>query len=332
MHEHPILMISDTKNEAILVIGALGQIGQELTEALRKTYGVEKVVAADIRTPDHIDPPFVYLDVLDKSAIINIIQKHQIKIIFNLAAILSAKGEKDPQLAWKINMDGLLNTLDAAIHTDIRQIFWPSSIAVFGPDSPKTNTPQHTIMNPNTVYGISKLAGERWCEYYANKYGLDIRSLRYPGLIGYKSLAGGGTTDYAVDIFYAAVKEGTYTSFLSANTILPMMYMPDAIRATLSLMKAPRENILIRSSYNIGGISFSPAELTVAIQQYIPGFSCNYQPDFRQEIADSWPDKIDDTHARKDWDWQPEYDLHAMTKDMILHIQEKSQRNALSKA
>ena len=321
-------MISDTTNETILVIGALGQIGQELTEALRLTYSDNRVIAADIRTPEKFVPPFVQLDVLDKSALISIINKYEVKVIFNLAAILSAKGEKDPQLAWKINMEGLLNSLDAARETDIRKIFWPSSIAVFGPGSPKINTPQHTVMDPNTVYGISKLAGERWCEYYATKYDLDIRSLRYPGLIGYKSLAGGGTTDYAVDIFHAAIEKGTYASFLSADTALPMMYMPDAIRATLMLMQAPKEKIRIRSSYNVSGISFTPAQLAHSIQQFIPDFTCDYEPDFRQKIADSWPNQIDDTAAKQDWDWQAQYDLKAMTKDMLSNIQ----KSALSEA
>ncbi|MEM6804924.1 MAG: NAD-dependent epimerase/dehydratase family protein, partial [Bacteroidota bacterium] len=239
------------------------------------------------------------------------------------------KGEEKPQLAWQINMDGLLNSLEAARETGIRRIFWPSSIAVFGPTSPRTHTPQDCIMDPNTVYGISKLAGERWCAYYTEKFGLDIRSLRYPGLIGYKGEAGGGTTDYAVDIFHEALKSGRFTSFLKEGTYLPMMYMPDAIAATLRLMEAPREQLSVDSSYNLAGISFSPEEIAGAIQQHIPHFSMDYAPDYRQAIADSWPKSIDDAVAQKDWGWEIQYDLQSMVKDMLFHLKQRYNQVAL---
>ena len=313
-------MITSTQNGKILVIGALGQIGQELTATLRSTYGVSRVIAADIRLPEHPDERSVRLDVLDRDALLQLIEEHQIEVIFNLAAILSAKGEQEPQLAWRINMEGLLNTLEAARIKQLHRIFWPSSIAVFGPGSPKVNTPQSAIMDPTTIYGISKLAGERWCVYYAEKYGVDVRSLRYPGLIGYKSLPGGGTTDYAVEIFHEAIQSNTYTSFLSAPTRLPMMYMPDAIRATLQLMEAPSSAIQVRSSYNIQGISFSPEEIGAAIQAHLPDFQLAYAPDFRQEIAESWPQLLEDDAAQRDWGWKAEYDLEKMVIDMLKHI------------
>jgi len=316
-------MISETKTKKILVIGALGQIGKELTEALREKYGVANVLASDIREPDLDIAPYTLLDVLDKEALISCIRENEIGIIYNLAAILSAKGEANPQLAWHINMEGLLNSLEAAKVTGVKRIFWPSSIAVFGPGSPKKHTPQNCVMDPNTVYGISKLAGERWCAYYGEKYGLDIRSLRYPGLIGYKGVAGGGTTDYAVDIFHSALNSGSYTSFLSAGTYLPMMYMPDAIHATLKLMEAPKESLSVDSSYNLGGISFSPEEIAEAIREHLPDFEIKYDQDYRQVIADSWPNSVDDTTARKDWGWQMKYDLESMVKDMLFHLKER---------
>lgn len=316
-------MISETTTEKILVIGALGQIGKELTEALRKKYGSECVIASDIREPDFDNAPYLKLDVLDKAALIDCIEQNQVKVIFNLAAILSAKGEENPPLAWKINMDGLLNSLEAAKTCGVTRIFWPSSIAVFGPNSPRVNTPQHCIMDPSTVYGISKLAGERWCAYYSEKYQLDIRSLRYPGLIGYKGNAGGGTTDYAVDIFHEALKKGSFTSFLSSETHLPMMYMEDAIRATLQLMEAPKESLSVDSSYNLGGISFSPREIAAEIQKHLPDFTIAYEADYRQEIADSWPKSIDDSVAQRDWNWQMKYDLAGMVADMLLHLKKR---------
>lgn len=310
------------KQGKTLVIGALGQIGQDLLDALYKKYGVDQVIAADIRHPNTpMAGPFRVLDVMDRSALFELIEKDHIKRIYNLAAILSAKGEQNPMLAWDLNMTGLLNTLEAARETHLEQIFWPSSIAVFGPNSPKDHTPQYCTKDPNTVYGISKLAGERWCEYYHQKYGVDVRSIRYPGLISYKAEPGGGTTDYAVAIFHEALKKGSYTSFLNKGTYLPMMYMPDAIRATLQLMDAPVENIKIRSSYNLGGISFAPEELAAEIQKHIPHFQCSYEPDFRQKIADSWPSSIDDSRAQQDWGWEIEYDMVRMTADMLGHLE-----------
>ncbi len=310
------------KEGKTLVIGALGQIGQDLLDALYTKYGVDQVVAADIRHPQTPTAgPFRVLDVMDRSALFRLIEEEDIRRLYNLAAILSARGEQNPALAWDLNMVGLLNSLEAARETQLEQIFWPSSIAVFGPHSPRANTPQYCTMDPNTVYGISKLAGERWCEYYAEKYGVDVRSIRYPGLISYKAAPGGGTTDYAVAIFHEALKHGQYTSFLCKGTYLPMMYMPDAIRATLQLMDAPKESIKIRSSYNLGGISFAPEELAAEIKKHIPHFRCSYESDFRQKIADSWPGSIDDSHAQKDWGWEIEYDMAAMTADMLAHLE-----------
>lgn len=304
-----------------LVIGALGQIGSELLDALYELRGVDQVIASDIRFPSSpIKGTFEKLDIMDREALIALIHQHDIEEVYNLAAILSAKGEKNPLFAWELNMTGLINTLEAARTTSLSRIFWPSSIAVFGPNSPRDMTPQFCPMDPSTVYGISKLAGERWCEYYALKYGVDVRSLRYPGLISYKSLPGGGTTDYAVDIFHEAIKHAQYTVYLSADTSLPMMYMPDAINATLSLMEAPVEQIKLRSSYNLAGFSFNPSELVAEIQQHLPAFTCDYVPDFRQAIADSWPDSIDDARAREDWGWKPTFDLAKMTQDMLANL------------
>jgi nucleoside-diphosphate-sugar epimerase len=317
-------MTKNTTREKILVIGALGQIGQELIESLRENYGQDQVIASDLRPAERVDmPAYVSLDVLDKAALYRFIESENITTIYNLAAILSARGEQHPAKAWEVNMGSLFNTLEATRETSVNKLFWPSSIAVFGPHSPAQHTPQHTIMDPNTVYGISKLAGERWCEYYAERYGADIRSLRYPGLIGYKAIPGGGTTDYAVDIFHQAIQHGTYTAYLSPATHLPMMYMPDAIRATLQLMDAPSDRIRIRSAYNLAGFSVSPEQLAEAIRAHLPQFSCDYAPDFRQQIADSWPDSIDDTEARQDWGWQPEFDLKGMVADMLMHIHQK---------
>lgn len=306
-----------------LVIGALGQIGSELVEALYLQEGAENVIASDIKSPESIrlQGLYVQLDVTDKEMLYDIIKTHNIGVIYNLAAILSAKGEQNPLFAWQLNMDGLLHTLEAAREIDcLKKVFWPSSIAVFGPNSPTHNTPQNCIMDPNTVYGISKLAGERWCEYYAQKYGVDVRSLRYPGLIGYKSAPGGGTTDYAVDIYHFAVQNKSYKCFLTEDTYLPMMYMDDAIRATLSLMAAPIEKIKIRSSYNLSGMSFSPKEIMEAIKIHYPKFECTFEADFRQKIADSWPRSVDDSEAKKDWGWEVQYKLNTMTQIMLENI------------
>ena len=291
-----------------------------MTEELRDKYGTTNVVGSDIREPESSDGPFEVLDVLDVERLTSIVEGHGITEIFNLAALLSATAEKNLAFAWKLNMDGLFNTLELARNGKIEKLFWPSSIAVFGPTTPKDNTPQDTIADPNTVYGISKLAGERWCDYYHQKFGVDVRSVRYPGLIGYKSMPGGGTTDYAVDIFHQALKTSSYTCFLRENTTLPMMYMPDAIRATVQIMEEPAEKIKVRSSYNIAGISFSPAEIAEAIGKEIPGFKMSYDIDFRQGIAESWPRMIDDSRARSDWGWNHEYDLEAMVKNMLENL------------
>ncbi|PUZ25271.1 NAD-dependent epimerase [Chitinophaga parva] len=311
------------KKDKILVIGACGQIGVELTLALRKMYGDNNVVASDLREEHELlkgSGPYVSLDVMNKEMLHVLVIRHNITQIYLLAAILSATGEKNPLLAWHINMQSLLNVLDIAKEEGIDKVYWPSSIAVFGPNSPKTETPQHTIIEPTTIYGISKFAGERWCEYYNHRYGIDVRSLRYPGLISYKSAPGGGTTDYAIEIFHDALESKSYNCFLKEDTYLPMMYMPDAIRATIELMEAPKENIKIRSSYNLGAMSFSPKEIAAEIGKHVPGFRISYEPDYRQQIADGWPGSIDDEAARKDWGWKHEFDLEKMTVDMLKNL------------
>ncbi|RYY54360.1 MAG: NAD-dependent epimerase/dehydratase family protein [Chitinophagaceae bacterium] len=311
--------------EKILVIGASGQIGVELTLALRRIYGNANVVASDLREENellHGTGPYVSMDVTNKEMLHVQVIRQNITQIYLLAAILSATGEKNPNLAWSLNMQSLLNVLDIAREENLTKVYWPSSIAVFGPTSPKINCPQQTVIEPTTVYGISKYAGEFWCNYYNHRYGLDVRSLRYPGLISYKSAPGGGTTDYAVEIFHEALEEGAYECFLGEDTYLPMMYMPDAIRATIELMEAPAEKIKIRTSYNLSGMSFSPKEIAGEIKKIIPGFEISYKPDYRQVIADSWPQSIDDSVARADWGWKEEYDLGAMTKDMIKNLKE----------
>lgn len=287
----------------ILVTGSLGQLGSELVPALQVKYGRIGVIATDNHPPAGDDYPgqFHLLDVLNKAAIQETIEKYQITQIYHLAAILSANAEKNPALAWRINMDGLLNVLEIAREAGISKVFWPSSIAVFGPDSPKTHTPQNTLMNPNTIYGITKVAGEKLCAYYNEKFDMDIRSLRYPGLVGYKSLPGGGTTDYAVEIYHQAARSGSFTCPLAENTALPMMYMPDAVRATLELMAADKKSLCVKTSYNLAGISFAPKEIYAAIVRHCPDFMIAYSPDFRQQIAASWPDSIDDSAAQKDW-------------------------------
>jgi nucleoside-diphosphate-sugar epimerase len=306
--------------EKILVIGASGQIGVELTLALRKMYGNANVIASDLREQNPLlegTGPYVALDVMNKEMLHVQVIRQGITQIYLLAAILSATGEKNPNLAWHLNMQGLLNVLDIAREEKLHKVYWPSSIAVFGPTSPKQNCPQQTIIEPVTVYGISKYAGEFWCNYYFQRYGVDVRSIRYPGLISYKSAPGGGTTDYAVEIFHEAMEEKRYECFLREDTYLPMMYMPDAIRATIELMEAPAEKIGVRHSYNLGGMSFSPKEIANEISKHITEFSISYKPDYRQEIADGWPQSIDDSVARQDWGWKEEFDLAAMTKDML---------------
>lgn len=311
----------------VLVIGAGGQIGTELVLLLEDKFGKEAVLASDIKEecPQALaHSNYISLNVLDKEKLSAIVKEEGITDVYLLAALLSATAEKNPKFAWELNMEGLFNVLDLAKDGHLKKIFWPSSIAVFGPTTPKTNTPQHTIMEPSTVYGISKQAGEQWCAYYHEKYGVDVRSIRYPGLISYTSLPGGGTTDYAVDIFYHAKQNGKYTSFLNADTALPMMYMDDAVRATVELMEAPAEKIKVRNSYNLGGISFTPEELSNEIRKHLPSFEINYAPDFRQEIASSWPQSINDDNAVKDWGWKQEYDLKKMVALMLDKVDPKA--------
>lgn len=305
-----------------LIIGANGQIGSELAEALAERYGSDNVLASDLAKTGRVaGVPYATLDVLNAEGVARIVKENAITEIYHLAAALSANGEKNPVWAWNLNIAGLLNVLEVASSGKVR-LFWPSSIAAFGPTTPAQSTPQHTIMDPTTVYGISKLAGERWCEYYFNKYGLDVRSLRYPGLISYKTPPGGGTTDYAVDIFHHAKRGEAYECFLGPDTPLPMMYMPDAIRATIELMEAPAAQVKIRSSYNLAGISFTPSQITHAIRRHVPDFTVRYAPDFRQAIADSWPKSIDDTQAQRDWGWRARFDLQAMVSDMLANLPE----------
>lgn len=313
----------DTK---ILIIGACGQIGTELTQKLRETYGVENVVASDIRklNIDVVnDGIFEVVNALDYNQIEFLVEKYQISDVYLMAALLSATAEKNPAFAWDLNMNSLFHVLNLAKAGKIKKIYWPSSIAVFGPTTPRVDTPQYTIMEPSTVYGISKQTGERWCEYYHKQYGVDVRSLRYPGLISWSTPPGGGTTDYAVDIYHKAITEGKFTSFLSENSGLPMMYMDDAIKATIGIMQAPAEDIKIRSSYNLSAMSFTPAEIAEEIKKHYPDFSIDYAPDFRQQIADSWPASIDDTSARQDWGWQNDFDLETMTVEMFKQLNEK---------
>jgi nucleoside-diphosphate-sugar epimerase len=313
--------------DRILVIGAGGQIGVELVAGLRAIYGDDNVIASDLKAEPHPlllhRGPYVQIDALKKRQIVDIVNRFQITQIYHLAAILSATGEKRPQWAWGINMESVLLLLGIAKEKKMHKIYWPSSIAVFGPTTPKHNTPQKTIIEPTTVYGISKYAGEQWCQYYFDKYGVDVRSIRYPGLISYKSLPGGGTTDYAVDIYHQALKENKYECFLGEQTYLPMMYMPDAIRATIELMEAPAAQLSTRLGYNISGMSFSPKEIAESIQKHNPSFAISYKPDFRQAIAESWPASIDDTVASKDWNWEANYDLEKMTSDMIRNLKDQ---------
>ena len=307
----------------ILIIGACGQIGTELTKKLRNIYGVDNVIASDIRklNIDIVNEGiFEVVNALDYNQIEHLIEQYQITDVYLMAALLSATAEKNPAFAWDLNMNSLFHVLNLAKAKKIQKIFWPSSIAVFGPTTPRINTPQYTIMEPTTVYGISKQTGERWCEYYHHIYGVDVRSIRYPGLISWSTEPGGGTTDYAVDIYHKALKDGKYECFLSEDTALPMMYMDDAIRATIEIMQAPSENIKIRSSYNLAGVSFTPKEIAAEIKNHIPDFTISYKPDFRQKIADSWPASIDDTAAQKDWNWKHKFDLASMTVEMLENL------------
>ena len=307
----------------ILIIGACGQIGSELTIKLREIYGVENVIASDINTRklDLVNSgPFEIIDAKNFNAIKDCCKHYNIDTIYLMAALLSATGEKYPMEAWDLNMNSLFHVLNLAKGGTIKKVYWPSSIAVFGPTTPKILTPQHTICEPTTVYGITKQVGERWCEYYHKKYGIDVRSLRYPGIISHKTMPGGGTTDYAVEIYHEALKKGSYTSFLSENTSLPMMFMDDAIKATIDLMQVPSEQLTIRSSYNLAAISFTPEDIYNSIKTYIPNFSISYQPDFRQAIADTWPSSIDDSVARNDWNWHHHFNLDAITKVMLKEL------------
>jgi nucleoside-diphosphate-sugar epimerase len=307
----------------ILIIGACGQIGTELTKKLRELYGVDNVIASDIRklNIDIVNSgPFEVVNALDFNQIEHIVEEHKIEEVYLMAALLSATAEKNPAFAWDLNMNSLFHVLNLAKAKKIKKIFWPSSIAVFGPTTPRDNTPQYTIMEPTTVYGISKQTGERWCEYYHHVYGVDVRSIRYPGLISWSTEPGGGTTDYAVDIYHKALKDGKYECFLSEETALPMMYMDDAIRATVEIMQAPIDRIKIRSSYNLSGISFTPKEIAAEIKKHIPEFTITYDPDFRQKIADSWPASINDECARVDWEWKHQFDLSSMTIEMLNNL------------
>lgn len=312
----------------ILIIGACGQIGSELTFKLRETYGETNVVASDISYSNLSvvnSGLFEIVDAQDYASVKICIEKYKIDTVYLMAAMLSATGEKYPMKAWDLNMDSLFHVLNLAKEGFINKVFWPSSIAVFGPTTPTVKTPQHTIMEPTTVYGITKQVGERWCEYYHEKYNVDVRSIRYPGIISWKTLPGGGTTDYAVEIYHKALSEGKYESFLSENTELPMMFMDDAIKATIDLMNAPSDSLSIHSSYNLAAMSFTPQQIAEEIKKHIPNFTISYKPDFRQQIADSWPKSIDDTLARKDWNWQHDYDLSQMTKEMITELKAKNE-------
>lgn len=321
-----------TKKDTVLVLGAAGQIGTDLVMRLRGEMNSSQVIASDVKELkgelSESGPGFV-VDVLDFNAVAKLMKQHGVTEVYLLAALLSATAEQNPKLAWKLNMEGLFNVLDIAKENPALKIFWPSSIAVFGPTTPRDNTPQHTIMEPSTVYGISKQAGERWCEYYNHKFNVDVRSLRYPGLISYKSPPGGGTTDYAVDIYHKALGQSSYECFLKSDTVLPMMYMPDALDATIKLMRSDADKIKIRSSYNISGMSFSPEEIASEIKKHIPDFEITYKPDFRQAIADSWPASINDREARSHWGWNEKYDLSSMTKDMLSQLKAQKLNTSL---
>lgn len=310
-------------NDTILILGACGQIGTELTQKLRSLYGNDKVIGSDIREGGvemMNSGPFEIIDATNKERILEVVQEYKVTQVYLMAAMLSATAEKYPLKGWDLNMTSLLAVLEIAREKHIKKVYWPSSMASFGPTSPKINTPQQTVMEPSTVYGISKVAGEHWCNYYHDKFGVDVRSIRYPGIISWKTLPGGGTTDYAVDIYFDALKKGNFECFLSENTRLPMMYMDDAINATIQIMQADPEKVKTRTSYNLAAISFTPKEIATEIKKYIPEFTITYKPDFRQAIADSWPQIIDDSHARKDWAWEHKFDLASMTKDIVTNL------------
>ncbi|MEM9928624.1 MAG: NAD-dependent epimerase/dehydratase family protein [Bacteroidota bacterium] len=316
------------QQDTILVIGANGQIGSVLTRKLRQLYGTDRVIASDLRQAEATEGPFEQLDIMDAKSLQAVARKHKVTQVFHLAAILSAKGESMPKVAWDLNTQGLFNVLEM-VRERKQRLFFPSTIAVFGDTTPRIVTPQHTVMQPTTVYGISKVAGENWCQYYHQRYGVDVRSIRYPGIIGHASMPGGGTTDYAVDIFHYAAQDQPYTCFLAADACLPMLYMDDAIRATLEIMSAPADQVKVRTSYNVSGLSFTPAELVKTIQRYKPDFTADYAPDFRQAIAASWPQSLDDRRAREDWGWAPAYDLDRMTAEMLEHLHRRYQPSAL---
>jgi nucleoside-diphosphate-sugar epimerase len=312
-------------SETILIIGASGQIGNELTQELRSVYGNNNVIGSDIKEGSEemmTSGPFEIIDATDKEAVLKVVKKYNVSQVYLLAAMLSVTAEQFPKKAWDLNMNSLLGVLDLAKEKHIKQVYWPSSIAVFGPTTPKENTPQKTIMEPNTVYGISKLAGEFWCNYYHEKYGVDVRTIRYPGIISWKTKPGGGTTDYAVDIYFKAIKEGKFECFLSEKTRLPMMYMNDAVAATIQLMQAKPADVKLRTGYNLAAIDFTPEEMALEIKKHIPDFKISYSPDFRQQIADSWPSSIDDSEARKDWNWKHKFDLSSMTTEMLANIKD----------
>lgn len=312
-------------SETILIIGASGQIGNELTQELRSIYGNNNVIGSDIREGSEemmTSGPFEIIDATDKEAVLKVVKKYNVSQVYLLAAMLSVTAEQFPKKAWDLNMNSLLGVLDLAKEKHIKQVYWPSSIAVFGPTTPKQNTPQKTIMEPSTVYGISKLAGEFWCNYYHEKYGVDVRTIRYPGIISWKTKPGGGTTDYAVDIYFKAIKEGKFECFLSEKTRLPMMYMNDAVSATIQLMQAKPADVKLRTGYNLAAIDFTPEEMALEIKKHIPDFKISYSPDFRQQIADSWPSSIDDSEARKDWNWKHKFDLSSMTTEMLANIKD----------
>lgn len=313
----------------ILILGASGQIGSELTQRLRSIHGADNVIATDI-SYNNIELVnsgiFERVDAQDYTSVKICVEKHQINTIYLMAAMLSATGEKFPRKAWDLNMESLFHVLNLAKEGFIKKVFWPSSIAVFGPTTPKENTPQYTIMEPSTVYGITKQVGERWCEYYHKQYGVDVRSIRYPGIISWKTMPGGGTTDYAVEIYHKAIADNKYECFLSENTALPMMFMDDAIKATLDIMDAKQEDVKIKSSYNLSAVSFTPKELAESIKKHIPEFTISYKPDFRQKIADSWPSSIDDSRAREDWNWEHSYSLDDITKEMLTNLKAKTKQ------